>query len=50
MHVEVVGDLAVILFKNRMNCADVWFGRSSEITVPVAMSSAANKSMVPLRL
>jgi hypothetical protein len=32
-----------------MNWAEVWFGRSSEITFPDAMSSAANRSMVPLR-
>ena len=43
------GTSRLILFENSMNSAEVWFGRRSWITLPEAMSRAANRSMVPLR-
>jgi hypothetical protein len=39
-----------ILFKNLMNCAESWLGRSSVITWLVAIYKAAKRSMVLLRL
>jgi len=47
--VELGGDLAVDLVEERDESAAVWDLRRSVITLPVAISSAANRSMVPLR-
>jgi hypothetical protein len=39
----------VTLFKKAMKSALVWWARMSVITLPVAISSAANRSQVPWR-
>ena len=49
VHVQLGGHLRLTLFKKATKSALVWRARMSLMTLPVAISSAANRSQVPFR-